>query len=139
MAIPLDNRDRLREQLPGAPLAVPLPSGKWGSILHRFACVEKMTTFMERRTIPLAIPRTDTLLFHNPSPAYQERRFSLEWPRNLALSALLLGFWSHAFDPSYGGLSRVILRSVESLVIGLNVRYPRHNCNSRNLLENPSY
>lgn len=57
MAIPLDNRAGLREQVRRAVHPVPTGPEQEGQVLHRFAAVEKTTPVMDRETIPFAVPR----------------------------------------------------------------------------------
>jgi hypothetical protein len=58
MAIPLDNRDGLREQLRRGFGPVLSKPEQWVQVLHRFACVEKLTLFTDSRAIPFAVPKT---------------------------------------------------------------------------------
>jgi hypothetical protein len=67
MALSLDNRDALREQLRPDIVALPRSYQEGGQVLHRFARVEKKGLRRDSLTIPLLVPKRTTRDAHRKS------------------------------------------------------------------------
>ena len=138
MAIPLDNRAGLREQVRRAVRPVPIGPEQVVQVLHRFAAVDKTGPVPDRETIPSSVPKL-TRRLPTALPSFANgvaRRLRAGGSRSCA--CFLARLATDAELPPARLLS-LYENPVESLVTALNVRYSRPNCNNRNLIEPLSY
>ena len=130
----------LREQLSGEQLPSPSTSAEqWVQVLHRFAAVEKITPCDGRSQYPALSPGAHGRSPQEAQPASTRKLRPKALPQLACLqrTASQISHSRHQTDTC-----RIATRSwssVESLVTERNVRYSRHNSNSRNLLENLSF